>query len=51
MGPGGGVGLWHTEVLMHGIRMLSPGLEVIFVNGELLREWLDVCGIFVEENL
>jgi hypothetical protein len=36
---------------MHGIRVLSPGLEVVFVKGEFLRERFDVRGVFVEENL
>jgi len=50
-GDGGGEWGERTVVLVHGIRMLSPGLEVVFVKGEFLRERLDVRGIFVEENL
>lgn len=40
-----------TEVLVHGIGVLSPGLEVVLVRGELLLEGLDVGGVFVEEDL
>jgi hypothetical protein len=40
-----------TEVLVHGVGVLSPGLEVSLVSGELLLEGLDVGGIFVEEDL
>lgn len=41
----------HTVVLVHGIRVLGPGLEVVLVKGEFLRERSDVCGVFVEEDL
>jgi hypothetical protein len=40
-----------TEVLVHGVGVLSPGLEVSLVCGELLLEGLDVGGVFVEEDL
>ena len=36
---------------MHSIRMLRPRLEMIFVNGEFLRERFDMRWVFVEENL
>lgn len=40
-----------TVILVHGVRVLGPGLEVVFVKGEFLRERSDVCGVFVEEDL
>lgn len=40
-----------TEVLVHGVGVLSPRLEAVLVNGELFLEGPDVGGIFVEEDL
>jgi hypothetical protein len=40
-----------TEVLVHGVGVLGPGLKVSLVCGELLLEGLDVGGVFVEEDL
>lgn len=40
-----------TEVLVHGVGVLGPGLEVSLVCGELLLERLDVGGVFVEKDL
>lgn len=37
-----------TEILVHGVGVLSPWLEVILVDSELLCERLDVRGVFVE---
>lgn len=36
---------------MHGVGVLSPWLEVILVDSELLRERLDMRGVFVEKDL
>lgn len=36
---------------MHGIRVVCPWLEMVFVDGELLREGLDMRRVFVEKNL
>lgn len=44
---GGGL----TEVLVHGVGVLRPGLEVVLVCGEFLLEGLDVGGVFIEEDL
>jgi hypothetical protein len=46
-----GKGRERTEVLMHGIRVLSPGDEVFLVGSEFLGEGLNVCWVFVEEDL
>lgn len=46
---GEGEGL--TEVLVHGVGVLGPRLEVVLVCGEFLLERLDVGGVFVEEDL
>jgi hypothetical protein len=40
-----------TEVLVHGVRVLRPRLEVILVGCEFLGEGLDVCWVFVEKDL
>ena len=39
------------EILVHSIRVLSPRLEMLLVDSELLREGLDMRGVFVEEDL
>jgi hypothetical protein len=36
---------------MHGIRVLRPGQEVLLVGCEFLGEGLDVCWVFVKEDL
>lgn len=40
-----------TEVLVHGVGVISPRLEVLCENGEFLLEGFDVCWVFVEEDL
>lgn len=41
----------HTEILVHGIRMVCPGLELVFIEGELLGEGFNMSWVFVEEDL
>lgn len=41
----------HTEVLVHSVRVISPGLELISEGGEFFLESLDVRRVFVEEDL
>lgn len=41
----------NTEILMHSIRMVSPRREMVLVDSEFLRKRLDVCWVFVEEDL
>jgi len=41
----------HTEVLVHSIRVVSPGLELISESREFLLESLDVRRVLVEEDL
>jgi len=38
------------EVLVHGIGVISPRLEVVLESGELLLETLDMGWVFVEED-
>lgn len=40
-----------TEVLVHGIGVVGPGQEVVFESREFVLEGLDVCWVFVEEDL
>ena len=40
-----------TEVLVHGVGVLGPRLEVVLVRGEFFLEGLNVGGVFVEEDL
>jgi len=41
----------HTEVLVHGVGVVGPGLKVVLKGSELLLEALDVGGVLVEEDL
>lgn len=41
----------HTEVLVHSVGVVSPGLELVGEGGEFLLETLDVGRVLVEENL
>lgn len=49
----GGGRVWgeRTEVLVHGVGVVGPGLEVVLEGSELLLEALDVGGVLVEEDL
>lgn len=51
IGEGGYFGGLRTEVLVHGVGVVGPGLEVLCEDGEFLLEGLDVCWVFVEEDL
>lgn len=44
------MGISHTEVLVHGIGVLSPGLKVVLVGSELLLEGLDMRRVLEEED-
>lgn len=40
----------HTEVLVHGVGVLSPGLEMVLEGSKFLLERLDVCRVLEEKD-